>query len=385
MKTPLRLTGSLARSTGTVFVLAAAFLVVSGASAEWSCFQGGPSHSGIAPEFSPPLETAWTIDLKEGIYASPVWAEGRAFVATEKGTVCAVLPEGRIAWKTKVDGLVYASTPSVSGGKVYLGVVRNRPKGGALYCLSATDGAILWARTVGGHVFSSPLVAGGRVYFGSDDWNVYALDAGDGREIWRFRTSGEVHDNAAALSGENIVIGSRDRTLYALEASSGSPVWRFRGRKRFNTTPAVDGDEVLVGEEDGTLYALSAPTGGTLWTWRSPEPIVATPAILPDRVIVASTDGSVVSLSRKGARHWRYKVGPHVVAPPVVAGKWIYTAGIDTLGILDQYLYALDIATGEPAWKMKLAGPMFAAPAPGEGILLVAAKKGRLYGLKRKG
>jgi len=352
---------------------------------EWPCFQGGPAHTGVTAEFAPPLETAWTVDLKEYVYASPVWAGGRAYVLTEKGTVNAILPDGRMAWKARVDGMIYASTPAVADGKIYFGVVRNRPKSGALYCLSAADGAVRWSRSVGGHVFSSPLLVGGMVVFGSDDWNVYAFDAADGRELWRFRTGGEVHDNAAALSGDNVVIGSRDRCLYALKAASGTLAWKFRGRKRFNTTPAVDGPEVFAGEEDGTFYALSASTGGTLWTWRSPEPIVATPAVLPDRVIVASTDGAVVSLNRRGERQWRFLAGPHVVAPPLVAGGWVYTAAIDTLGILDQYFYALSLSTGEPAWKMKLAGPLFAAPAPADGLLIIAAKKGRVYGLKRKG
>jgi len=368
-----------------VVLTAAPVTRATAAAGEWPCFQGSPAHVGIAAEFAPPLETAWTVDLRESVYASPVWDGGRAYVVTEKGTVNAILPDGRTAWKVKVDGMVYASTPTVADGRLYFGVVRNRPKSGALYCLSAADGATLWSKSVDGHVFSSPLLAGGMVVFGSDDWNVYALDAADGRELWRFRTGGEIHDNAAAASGDNLIIGSRDRHLYALKASSGALVWKFRGRKRFNTTPAVDGAEVFVGEEDGTFYALSAETGGTLWTWRSPEPIVATPAVLHDRVIVASTDGVVTSLSRRGERQWRFLTGSHVVAPPVVAGGWVYTGAIDTLGILDQYFYALNISTGEPAWKMKLVGPLFAAPAPADGLLIVAAKKGRVYGLKRKG
>jgi eukaryotic-like serine/threonine-protein kinase len=44
-----------------------------------------------------------------------------------------------------------------------------------LYALNASTGTKLWSYTTGGGVYSSPTVADGVVYVGSDDGNVYAF------------------------------------------------------------------------------------------------------------------------------------------------------------------------------------------------------------------
>ena len=49
-----------------------------------------------------------------------------------------------------------------------------------MYALNATTGAVLWTATTGGAVDSSPAVANGVVYVGSDDDKVYALNATTG-------------------------------------------------------------------------------------------------------------------------------------------------------------------------------------------------------------
>ena len=43
-----------------------------------------------------------------------------------------------------------------------------------------------WRYTTGDIVFSSPAVANGVVYVGSDDGNVYALNARTGKLVWTF-------------------------------------------------------------------------------------------------------------------------------------------------------------------------------------------------------
>jgi eukaryotic-like serine/threonine-protein kinase len=46
-----------------------------------------------------------------------------------------------------------------------------------VYALDAATGALRWSYTTGGSVQSSPAVADGTVYIGSEDANVYALNA----------------------------------------------------------------------------------------------------------------------------------------------------------------------------------------------------------------
>jgi hypothetical protein len=69
--------------------------------------------------------------------------------------------------------LFVQSSPAVAGGVVYVGSLDHN-----VYALNATTGAQVWNYTTGGEVVSSPAVAGGFVYVGSDDDKVYAFGPG---------------------------------------------------------------------------------------------------------------------------------------------------------------------------------------------------------------
>ena len=54
-------------------------------------------------------------------------------------------------------------------------------------CVDAASGKILWTFATEGPIRSTPTVAGRRVYVGSDDGQVYCLDAEKGSLRWRYR------------------------------------------------------------------------------------------------------------------------------------------------------------------------------------------------------
>ena len=56
-------------------------------------------------------------------------------------------------------------------------------------------------------VYSSPAVVGGVVYVGSDDGNVYALNAANGAKLWNYTTGSEVYSSPAVVDGV-VYIGS---------------------------------------------------------------------------------------------------------------------------------------------------------------------------------
>jgi hypothetical protein len=70
-------------------------------------------------------------------------------------------------------------------------------------------------------VESSPAVANGIVYIGSNDKNLYAIDAATGKEKWRFAT-GDWVDSSPAVANGIVYVGSNDKNLYAVGANSSS-------------------------------------------------------------------------------------------------------------------------------------------------------------------
>jgi eukaryotic-like serine/threonine-protein kinase len=107
------------------------------------------------------------------------------------------------------------------------------------YALDAASGTLAWKFATGGErrfsgrhlhgaepaaevmpdpfdVFlSSPVIAGGMVFFGSGDGNVYALEAAGGTLRWRFHTGNVVHASPA-VAGDTLYVGSWDGQLYAI-------------------------------------------------------------------------------------------------------------------------------------------------------------------------
>ena len=100
---------------------------------------------------------------------------------------------------------------------------------------------VKWKFATGGKVISSPVWRDGAVYFGSDDGNLYSLDATTGRQNWQFTTSGPVA-STPAVEGGVIYFGSYDGKFYAVDAKSGALKWKFAtaGERRF-TAPGIHG------------------------------------------------------------------------------------------------------------------------------------------------
>jgi len=83
-----------------------------------------------------------------------------------------------------------------------------------------------WTFKSGAPVKSSAAVADGRVYIGSDDGSVYALDLLTGKKIWAYKTGGPVESSPLVLNG-TVFVGSSDASLYALNATTGNRVWKY--------------------------------------------------------------------------------------------------------------------------------------------------------------
>ena len=123
-----------------------------------------------------------------------------------------------------------------------------------------------WSYATGDRVHSSPAVANGVVYVGSDDHNVYALNASTGAKLWSY-TTGDVVDSSPAVANGVVYVGSYDGNVYALNASTGAKLWSYTTGASVYSSPAVANGVVYVGSDDGNVYALNASTGAKLWSY----------------------------------------------------------------------------------------------------------------------
>lgn len=70
--------------------------------------------------------------------------------------------------------------------------------------------SLRWEHTYGGTIACIPLIHGGIVYFGCDDYYVYAINAKTGEKVWQFKTGGCISNSSPAIADGMIIIGSYD-------------------------------------------------------------------------------------------------------------------------------------------------------------------------------
>ena len=80
---------------------------------------------------------------------------------------------------------------------------------------NTSNSNLTWSFTTGHYVLSSPAVANGVVYVGSDNNNVYALNAATGAKLWNYATGSAVF-SSPAVSNLVVYVGSNDGNLYAI-------------------------------------------------------------------------------------------------------------------------------------------------------------------------
>ena len=139
---------------------------------------------------------------------------------------------------------------------------------------------------------TTPVVVDGVMYVTSAN-ECYALDAGNGREIWRFqrpRTKGLVGNAAGginrgvAVGGDRLFMVTDHAHLLALNRFTGDVLWDTEmadWRLNYNATaaPLIVGDLVIAGTAGGEqgvrgfLAAYSQATGSEVWRfWTVPKP-----------------------------------------------------------------------------------------------------------------
>ena len=177
----------------------------------------------------------------------------------------------KVRWRFNFKGAgafgIFASTPIVAGGTVYLQDLNSN-----VYALDRSTGALKWR-----HAFNKPSIGPNGVSFGygrlygATERRAFALDPQTGKLLWsrklvRNNQEGiditpQLYDNTVLVSTipgntKSFYKGNGDGIVWALDAASGKPKWKFNtladgaklfGHPRINSggglwyPPAVDG------------------------------------------------------------------------------------------------------------------------------------------------
>lgn len=346
-------------------------------------------------------EPVWTYDAGAPLWAGPSVANGLVYVGGEDGTLHATdARAGTKRWSFRAGGAL-RTRAVIAGGATFV-----QADDGFLYSLDAASGRQLWrVRVVEKAIerlpFDNPksrydrfgsdvLAEGGRLYLGTNDGHVLALDAATGARIWDF-AAGDSVLAAPALAAGRLYVGSYDRHVYALDAASGRLLWKRDTQGAVVSTPAVAGELVVVGNRCYDLLALRAESGEVVWkryVWFS---WIESSAVVRDGVAyVGSSDAAAVfAFDAAGGRPlWKADVYGWAWGQPAVSEASVYVGTSSQAGYPAGHragVMALDRASGRTLWRFesraaeKGAFGFPGSPAVGEGFVYVSGLDGRVY------
>ena len=195
--------------------------------------------------------------------------------------------------------------------------------------------------------------------------------------------------SSGAVSGDNLFIGTQQGEILAVEKQTGDLVWRRQLPTQEDTERAIygrvaaTGDAVFVGGYDGILYAYDTD-GDPIWQEPLLGRIVGGPTVRDGYVFVGS--GNVSSGAGIGGAlyaidiatddpAWTYRTDGPVWSPPTVSDGVVYA------GSLDHSVYAVDIATGDGKWSFKSGGAVTSGIAVSDGLAIFGGFDSALYAL----
>ncbi|SDC96582.1 PQQ-binding-like beta-propeller repeat protein [Natrinema hispanicum] len=315
----------------------------------------------------------WVFETTTATDTTPVVTRDRLYVGADDGTIVALEPAtGEVAWEVELLADL-ESDLTLSDGRLYAGHATG------LSALDAETGAVLWTHETDAAVTGTPAVA-------------------DGRDVDRSRSTGsplsEPDETALLetdqLSGpdrrwaeERVFAGTADGTVFALEAETSDQLWTAPTGGAVTTGPTVAADRVYVADRAGTMLALDAATGQTWFTYEIQGGFTTSPTVLAaaETTFVGATDGychvTDTTVGRRKLRGWLFsRKGVELDGPvrsaPVVIGD------VCCVGDASGSLYGIAVADAEPIWHVALADAVSDTPAVAAGRLFVGSDDDRL-------
>ena len=355
------------------------------------------------------LNRAWTARIAgvtkfERFGAAPVVSGGTLYAMDTNATVHAFdAATGGQRWsarlatesKKKFGRIVFGGGVSVDGAMLYAtnGV-------GDVAAMNAADGKIVWKKRPGGPLRGAPAISGGNIYVMSQDNQIFALSTTDGSTQWTeaaaVQTAGVFGVAAPAVAQASVVAGFSSGDLVAYRYENGRTLWGDAlSRTSVNTSvstlsdidasPVIDQGRVFAIGQGGRMVSLELVTGQRIWELNIAG--ISTPWVAGEWVFVVTDDARLICVARAtGKVRWvsqlqRYhkeksKNGPISWTGPVLAGDRLILASSDG------DVAFVSPADGKQLGTQDVSGPVFLTPVVANSMLYILDNSGRITAFK---
>jgi outer membrane protein assembly factor BamB len=367
------------------------------ANESWSEPGGAPSNNLGHLALNEQLQKVWSADAGTGsswrgrLSAEPLVGGGKVYTLDAGGTVSAFsVDSGARVWRASVTPENESRKEGFGGGIALDGGRLYATTGyGTAVGIDATNGSILWTKTVGEPVRSSPTAASGKVFFVSADNVLHALNGDDGRELWTARGLPEIAtllSNVSPAVSNNIVIAPFPAgDVAAFDIASGKSSWTDSLQRTTETSaagilgdparPVIDKGVVFAVSHGGKMIATSEANGERLWTRNLAS--TQMPWVAGDAVYVVDLAGKLWALSRTdGSSKWAADLPPGARwSGPVLAGGRLWL--VSGKGVL----VGVDPRSGQILTNLDLGTNVFVSPVVAGGRMYILADNATLIAL----
>jgi outer membrane protein assembly factor BamB len=295
------------------------------ANANWAQPGGNAQKSMGHLELGTALGRAWNVSIasnpkKARLAAPPVVDNGTLYVIDSEATVHAFdAASGGRRWETNIgvkgkdEAAAFGGGVSVESGRAYATTGL-----GDVVALDASNGKVIWKVRPAGPLRGSPTIFNGQIYVVSQDNQIFALNAPDGKTIWNeagsMENSGIFGVAAPAAAQGTVIAGFSSGDLTAYRYENGRAVWQDAlSRTSVSTTvasladidasPVIDEGRVYAVGEGGRMVALELVSGQRLWELNIGG--ISTPWVAGEWVFVVTDQARLLCISRiSGKIRW---------------------------------------------------------------------------------
>jgi outer membrane protein assembly factor BamB len=247
------------------------------------------------------------------------------------------------AWPFTGATNLYVGSPLTVGSEIYA-----PNSDGSLYALSVSGDPLWNSQTFNTDqgLWVKPATDGEFLFVPSQDHNLYALDIATGSQVWMIDLGGASLGTPALSEDGRLYIGSLNKEMLALDSRTGDPIWEFPTLEIIWAGPVLADGVLYFGDMSGNFYAVDAETGTQLWNASLGSPILSSPLAVDDRIYVTTEGGTLFIYSTDGSRVREVPVtGAHLYSSPVQADDLILVSPMD----IDALLLAFSLE-GDQQW-----------------------------------
>jgi len=302
----------------------------------------------------------WEYDSGWPSSSTPAVTGDTVISAVRPGVVVALdRVTGDLKWEN-VTGSPILSSPVIADGTVYIGSADS-----SVHALDVASGETRWVFPTGAWVVEGPAYTDGTLTVASLDSELYIIGDRSARRQLIYDTGRGRHiSGGPVVQGDKVYAGTENGSIWALD-------------RHARTYPFERG--LLFWEVNLYIWGMvDAPVQkGTIWTNRVVSGMTKGIAVAPDAAYAGGRKGMISAVDlESGDEIWSTNVGSEVTSSPTVAGNTVMA------GTKDGRVVGLNRVSGEIAWDFQTGGKVTASPVVAENTLFIASTDGNLYAIQ---